>query len=944
MEVKKDFDPEIVFEQALALPPEERSAFVRNVCESETEVAREILSLLDLYEEACTFFDDPALAELPAVLLQCVPARPVRDDSLIGRAFGHYRLIERIGSGGMGVVYKAEDTRLRRFVAVKLLPPDTAHDESARARFEHEARAASSLDHPNICAIHDIGETDDGRSFLVMPYYEGSTLKQRIDEGGLPVREAVDYALQAACGLKQAHENGIVHRDIKPGNLLVTRDGHLKILDFGLARLADQTLLTRAGMRMGTPAYMSPEQARGLPVDHRTDIWSLGVVLYEMITGERPFRSSDSQALIYAILHEKPASPLKIRPELPAALGPVVLKCLDKEPGRRYASAADLIRDLEAIRANASPAIRLFTGRAGMRLPHWAGITAAMLSAVFLLVGALIFMRDTRVYASWTDGWAGSDKLVAVLPFRTIGEDAAVRMLSQGLQETLTSRLTQFRNYTEAALVVVPTGDVQTYEVENPGEARAILNANLVFEGSIQPQPGNGLRIILNLIDTGTGEVVESQVIDYRSGETAALQDEVTYRAVDMLRLEAPGVLKDDPARDRAIAPGANDLYLKGRGYLRDFNDENNVEDAVSLFQQALRIDSSFAPAWAALGEAYWRWYRLTRDSLHKAEALRYAGRAAEMDERSALTWTTLGLVRRGTGDYAGAVEAFQRALLIEPRNAQAYAGLGKSYQFNQQYPEAERAFQRAIALEPSYWNGYNNLGDAYADQGRYAEAIEQYTHVTRLVPRNPWGYVNLGYAYFFQEKWARSAEAFERALALRRDYDVLSNMGTAYFYDGKFSLAAQAYEEALRIQPASYQVWGNLGEALYWAPGRRSDALAPLRRAAEMAEAEIRENPTRAAPYAYLSGYYARLGRRADALAMLEETTGRNPEAVDVFVVVGDTYAILNLRDEALNWIEQALESGYPASLIERNPLYRSWKTDRRFSALLTRYRKQPV
>jgi eukaryotic-like serine/threonine-protein kinase len=265
---------------------------------------------------------------------------------MTGEVVSHYRILERLGSGGMGVVYKAEDTKLKRTVALKFLPPDLTSDEPATGRFIHEAQTASSLDHPNICTIHEIDRTENGRLFIVMACYEGETLKKRIQRGPMKIQDAIEIALQVAHGLAKAHEHGIVHRDIYPSNIMITGDGIVKIIDFGLAKLAGRTRLTREGTTVGTVAYLSPEQARGDAVDHRTDIWSLGVVMYEMLTGEPPFKSDYEQAVIYSILNEEPKAPSTLRPCVPAGLDRIVMKALAKDPAQRHQRVSDFINEI----------------------------------------------------------------------------------------------------------------------------------------------------------------------------------------------------------------------------------------------------------------------------------------------------------------------------------------------------------------------------------------------------------------------------------------------------------------------------------------------------------------------------------------------------------------------------------------------------------------------
>ena len=340
-----------LYAQALSTPPEQRAAFLRAACGSD-ELHAEIQAMLTHREEALTVFGELVDALLPSVLCSLWDREPTRSgrESRDGRTIGRYRVQERLGAGNMGVVYKAEDLLLRRTVALKFLPEAARRDPAANRRFMAEARAASALDHPNICTIYEVGETTDRQRFIVMACYEGETLRQKIERGPLPPGHTRDYVVQVGRGLVKAHAHGIVHRDIKPANLFVTDDGIVKVLDFGIAKIAGGTELTGSGALPGTPAYMSPEQLRGEPIDHRTDLWSLGVVLYEALTGERPFSGDYAPAVHYAVLNQDPRPLTLLRGGVPAELEAVIRKCLQKNARHRYASAADLLADLQAPR------------------------------------------------------------------------------------------------------------------------------------------------------------------------------------------------------------------------------------------------------------------------------------------------------------------------------------------------------------------------------------------------------------------------------------------------------------------------------------------------------------------------------------------------------------------------------------------------------------------
>ncbi len=405
---------------------------------------------------------------------------------MIGKIISHYKIIEKLGGGGMGVVYKAEDTKLKRLVALKFLPLDLTRDEEAKERFVHEAQAASALDHPNICAIHEIDENEDGRIFICLAYYEGETLKKKVASGQLSVASAIDIAMQTAQGLARAHEAGITHRDIKPANLMITNRGEVKIVDFGLAKLVGRTQLTKAGMTVGTVAYMSPEQTRGTEVDHRTDIWALGVVLYEMISGQLPFKGEYEQAVVYSILNEEPKPLIPTRQDTPMELQGIVTKALAKDRAERYQHVEEILADLKHIsRASESrPVGTTKTRRPNRKRVLLYGSIASFL--ILLVVGKIYFFYER----------SETIDAIAVLPLANLSGDPNQEYFADGMTEALISDLGQIE-----ALRVISRTSVMQYKGGTkplPAIGRE-LNVDAVVEGSVQSS-GNRVSISVRLI------------------------------------------------------------------------------------------------------------------------------------------------------------------------------------------------------------------------------------------------------------------------------------------------------------------------------------------------------------------------------------------------------------------------------------------------------------
>ncbi len=866
---------------------------------------------------------------------------------MIGTTISHYKILEKLGEGGMGVVYKAQDTKLDRVVALKFLPHHLAASEQDKARFIQEAKSAATLNHPNICTIHDIQEHDlpasgvqAGRQmFIVMEYIDGRGLKDLIGAGQIPSNQLLSIATQIAEGLRAAHNKGIVHRDVKSSNIIITEECKAKIMDFGLAKVHGSVQVTKVGATVGTAVYMSPEQARGEEVDHRADIWSFGVVLYEMISGQLPFRGTYEQAVFYSILNEPPRPLPHVHEGGPPDWQKIVNKCLEKDPANRYQSLTELLADLTTadIKSGAdqkisSPAKNLVTVlflRAGRtRKIVLGGVGSMALIAVVLVLSGRLRLNDLHIFSTTPD-----EQHLVVLPFTNIGGDASRQPFCDGLVETITSKLTQLEQF-HTSLWVVPASEVRKSKTQSPGEARQSFGANLVVTGNLQLLRDK-FRLTLNLIDAKNLRQLNSSVVDINAEDILALQDQSVTRLLDLLRLEL------DPRSRRVIkagatnVPGAYESYLQGLGYLQRYEDVTNLEAAIRLFEHAINQDSTYALAYARMGEAYWRRYEAVKDIQSAKMATEKCEKAYQLNSGVPEVNITLGMVHSGTGKYEDAVRDFSRALDLDATNAAAYGGLAKAYEAKDMLGEAEKTFRRAIALKPDYWGGYNDLGVFYFRHSRYDDAIGQFRRVVELTPDNARGLTNLGGIYFMLKRWPDARQMLERSLALKKTYGACSNLGTLYYKEGEYTRAARMYESALELNEKDFRVWGNLGAAYYWAPGERGKAEKTYRRAIELGEKQKEVNQRDSDVLSHLAGYHAMLAERTEALSLIKLAITFAPHDVQVMYRVGAAYEQLGDRDEALVWIDQALRNGYPLAEIEREPELRQLVADTRFQQL---------
>ena len=926
----------LLFDEALSMPPEKRLAFLDDVCRDNDALRDELASLLAAYDEATAYLGDLAEA-LRMPLPVTVSDEREGPDPLAGTHVAHYVIHERLGRGGMGVVYRAEDTRLQRTVALKFLPPLWTEDERAMARFRQEAKAASALDHPNICTIYEINETARGRLFIAMACYEGETLKAKIARGPLPLETALDYARQIASGLAKAHASGIVHRDVKPANVIITEDGRAKILDFGLAKMPDINL-TRPGVTMGTPAYMSPEQMRGAPVDHRSDIWSFGALVYEMIAGSPPFRSDYQAALEYRVVNEDPPVLSDLCPDLPPGLAHIVGLCLEKDPEHRYPSMTDLLADLDVLTSGGDTSqIRTpHASRRSRRPLIGAGLVA------FAAVALALAFSPVREGALRLLGFGGlpGEKHVAVLAERGSAGSPTARAFVDGLIATMVDDLSRMEDV--GNLWVIPADLVRRDSVRTPAEAAQAFGVNLVL--SVEAvRDATHTRIALELIEPETGRLLRSASIARPAGSFDALQE-------DLVR-ELAGLLDVDliPNQTRSLTaggtstPGAYEFYTQGRGYLQRFGEGDNLQAAITLFRQAIRSDSLYALAYAGLGEAYWRKYEQTEDVQWIERAERFCERAIELNDRLAPVYVMLGRIRTARGQYGSAIADFQNALARDSSYTDAIGGLAQTYDALGRLDDAELAYQRAIALKPDYWVGYRDLGRFYFKHARYEDAIAQYRHVIALTPLNARGYSNLGAMYFYLERPDEAIEMFEQALKIRPDHTIFANLATTYYYEGRYTEAAEAYEKALELQGNNYLTWGYLATAYEWS-GQLEQSRRAHARAAELAEARLRFNPRDAEVLSHLAAYYAYLDEDGKARETLSRLLALRPAAPSDLSRIAETYERLGNRRQALSWIDRALERGYSLVDIEGYPGFDRLRADPGFAPILARARaRQP-
>ena len=839
-------------------------------------------------------------------------------DDLSGTTVGRFAIRVRLGTGGMGEVYRADDTKLKRTVALKRLAPRLRADEHYRRRFVKEAERASRLTDPHIAGLYDILEEKD-ELFLVMEHVEGETFRQRLSRP-LSIEEFLPLAIQCAEALASAHVKGIVHRDIKPENIMLTPTGQVKVLDFGVARVLphyDPETVTHnieegSVSLSGTPAYMAPEELLQRDSDHRADLFSLGVVFYEALTGRHPFRRGSFVATADSIIHDPPLPPRQLNAAVPVELERIVLKLLAKVPAERFSSAGELRQALAALTGAVPlpPRAQPFPRRA---------LLLSGLVVVVLALG-LASSRTARDAAElWFRGAVPSEKHLAVLPIVNVGGDPAHQAFCDGLTYNLTSRLTQLEQF-QGSLLVVPASDVLREEVGSVEEAHRRFGVSLVLAASLQ-RVGPRVVLDINLVDARTRRQLRSLTLEAAADDPAALQSGMLLEVARLLELEL------QPTAERALAAGrtevarAYDHFLQGRGYLARYEKPENIDLALEEFRLALNLDPGFALAEAGRGEASWRKYENTKEAGWVVAARQACERALTLEESLAEPHICLGTLYNGTGEHEKAGEAFQRALERDAHSSQAYRGLAAAQERLGNSAEAERTYRRAIELRPGDWAGFSSLGVFYYRQGRYPLAAEMFEKVVALTPDNARGYHNLGGVYHLMGRADEAIAAFRRSLAIQPTPSAYSNIGTVEFFRHNYAESARAFEKAVELRPNDYLYRGNLADAYYFAPGERSKAEAAYRSAIALAEEELRVNPRDANALISLALYRAKTGQAGPALEAAERALALAPDDMNVVFFAAIVHESLGRSERALALLRRAIQQGYSRAEIENHP-----------------------
>ncbi len=942
-----------LFESVRGRIPDDRGTFLAEHC-TDPEVRREVDSLLSENEQLGNFLNeltlgvkpppsDPTEAQETDTLTGAeVPEEDATGPDYIGAVFGErYRVAGKIGSGGMAVVYRAFDLQLHsKPVVIKVLKEKSYRSSWFEKKFRQEIKVLARLNHPRVVGVSDTGQTPDGKPFFVMEYVEGKTLRSEIKPEGMQFERVAQIIRQVGQALSAAHQQEILHLDLKPENILLQDLGdgavEVKLIDFGIAKVrdAEATTSSHSTQIAGTIGYMAPEQLMKKPTAS-SDVYALGVIAHEMITGARPFNPDSPFELLDLQRHGVRTRPSSLRPDLPIPAEKLICSAIEFEARKRPPKAKGFAENLArcllgegSISATPASAPRWLGTGSRYRQIAWAASLLLLLSVVLVFIYPAV--RD------WLYPPIPAQKNVVILPFRAVGGGTDDRNYCNGLTETVTATLGRLQT-----ISVAPAQEVRAREVDNPATARAEFGATLVLDGTWQ-RSGDTIRINLSLIEPSQAKQLRTDTITESIENLFELQDQVVAAVIRMLEIQAyPAELVETPSQF-STTPAAYDLYLRGRGYLQEYHKPENLEGAVSLFQEVLKIDPDFALAYAGLGETYRKKYQYTNEVTWLNHARDACSKAVSLEDKLSEVHTCLGLVYQEEGKYEQARSELERAFELDSNSDVALRALAAAYEQLSSFAGAENTYRRAVEIRPDYWGGYHDLGAFYARRTKFIEATEMFEQVVRLAPDSFRALYNLGAILILQGEEERAIPLLQQSLAIRPSMEGLNNLGTAYVNLRQYDNAAGTYQAALELDENDYLVWGNLGEALARLPTRQQEAHPAFENAISRGLEKLPINPRNWTLLCDLARYHAMIGSNTEALDYLENAIELAPSGAGLFYRAALVHKQLGDDEPAITWIEKALDAGLPVRDVLSTHDFDSLQTYPRFQTLLKDRRDQ--
>lgn len=916
-------------------PAESRRATLRELCHGDRELEAEVEHLLLQHD---------AMADPPAAS----PAAGSSSEHLLEKEellADRYRILDFLGSGGMGEVYEAVDEDLGEHVALKVVRRTTTFDPGILGQLRREVQLARRVTHPNVCRVFDLGhENRHGQEliFLTMELLHGETLSSRLErEGKIAPSLALVIARQLCDALAAAHEAGVLHRDFKTSNVMLlpspsaspatitgqnTQQIRAVVTDFGIARAmrrGDESLDTATtstvtqGLIVGTPAYMSPEQLLGENLTPASDIYALGLVLYEMVTGSRPFNDVSSWTEALKRLTTVPAAPVKIVPGLGEAWNSTLLRCLERDPAKRFSSVSEVGECLAGQRRAAPRAAQ-----------KWMLFGAA---ASILLIAGVLFAFRGRLWPPPLP----SQRHIAVLPFSFKGSDPAGQATAYELSESLTDNLTRMQT-SEPSLSVTPWLDVRNQKAQDAGRAASALGVNLVLVGELQRDSVKvGLR--LELKDANSLRDIGSQNIEIPSNQVVTVEDRLLGAVAGLLKIQVPPGMQHHLPVDETAEPGAYEFYQQGRGYLAHWSPATpeDLDGAIALLQKASEKDTNFALAFASLAYAYTMKFSSTHDQEWLDNAKVASSRALALNDKLASAHLALGAINQQTGDLDAAISEFEKTLQLEPANVDALRTLARVYDSSGRLLQAEALFKEGIKHAPGNFMNYVNLGVFYYGHAEYAQAEPQFRTAMDLAPNNPLAFYNLGGVYLAEGRYKEAEAVLTKAINIKPSAGAYSNLGTVRQYQGRYADAAAMFQKATELRPRDDRLWFNLGDA-YNLAGNKAKANEAYEKAAQLTEKAAAARPRDASVLGWLALYYVKSGKKNAAQEELVKALNLSQNDPQLLFNSALVYELTGDRDHALSALRSAVRAGYSVSEIRNATDLAELRKDGRYNGIV--------
>jgi serine/threonine-protein kinase len=838
----------------------------------------------------------------------------------------HFEIYEILGHGGMGVVYHAKDRTLQRDVALKMLRPMAASNQKHTYALLEEARMASKLNHPNIVTIYDVARAKNS-NYIVMEWVEGQGLDALIPLGGLELIQAIEYAYQMAKGLSFAHQKLIVHRDIKPQNIMLSNQNTIKILDFGIADLIKSETKDNSqetNTVIGTPNYMSPEQIQGLNLDQRSDIFSFGIVLYEMLCGIRPFQGADIEATHKAI-NTGAYIPIQERlPELPNKIAILVGKMLATARDERWQSSVELSQELQAIHNELTYKKNWWQRRS------WRTKIAMILPFVFVIgwnTKEIIFPTSTQ---QLIERHLQKATKIAILPFDNISGDPLIQLFSDGLAVNLGSDLSAIASELGNTWIV-PSTEISRMKDSSPKAVANKYGVNLILTGSIQHM-GSTRLLVLNLINAVNGQLLKTTEVEINADEIFQGHGMIRQKALSLLNWTIPDSVKDKFNAQRPQLDGAYKEYVKGIGYFYRFDQSRNLIKAEQSFKKAIGISPNYPLAFIGLAETQLLNFRQTKNINWLKKMEQSINSLNEISSDRCQVDYLKGELLTRKGEYQQAIELYNNCLIENPKHISSYLGLANAHAKEGNIETAENYYIKAIGMSPNNVKSIMRFGIFYFRNGNYLKAIEQSKILAELAPNNVNAYNHMAASYYSLNKIDEAIINTLYALKIKPTDSGYSNLATFYFAKSDYKKAISAYQKAIEINPTHYIIWGNLADA--YKITNNTGAREAYEKAAELAKLTLKTNPKDSKVIADLSSYLANIGNRNQALELTHQININN-NGIENFMVA-TAYDELGETKLAMAHLKIAISKNYSLEEILNSPLLANTRLVENFETLL--------